>query len=92
MFKRITGLLSLIPGTAQTVATISQRTMQTNYGDYVRFLELVGNVKVSEILDDLDKKKPIHGHLREITHVTMTYDSWWRKEGSNFCWLKMFRV
>lgn len=25
----------------------SRRTMQTNYRDYVKFLELVGNVKVS---------------------------------------------
>lgn len=58
MFKKISILTKLIP-TARTVIFNSQRTMQTNYGDYVRFLELVGNVKVSELLvtDNLNENK-----------------------------------
>lgn len=32
---------------AQTAIGLSRRTMHSNYRDYVRFLELVGNVKVS---------------------------------------------
>lgn len=45
LFRKIVNCTKL---TAQSSLVISKRTMQTNYGDYVRFLELVGNVKVSK--------------------------------------------
>lgn len=45
---------------AQTSADISKRTMQTNFADYTRFAELLGNLKVSE------KFKKNQKSLREV--------------------------
>lgn len=45
---------------AQLAVVTSKRNMQTKYSDYVRFMELVGNVKVSKIFyRDLDRRMKI---------------------------------
>lgn len=76
---------------AQAAVGTSKRTMQTNYGDYVRFLELVGNVKVSEEKSkisrnfsfiDLDRKKNVkkENFSRSLWHM------WWRHWKTHDSW------
>lgn len=60
---------------AQVAFGNSSRTMQTNYADYVRFLELVGNVKVSEenfiIQNDFLRSTSMKENIKEENFFTV---------------------